>query len=174
MDKELFLNGSGVKDPTAYEALKDYKKKETVTMEIYPGDIVGTTKTSYLVLNTDNAKYVPVLRIYESSNGDEGDMAVKIGRQIRYVNPYKPQHLFRDTIKIETENVDAISSFELSVIRKAVADAIGIAEEKEPAVKEIRFDKEEELSLVKKFLTKAETERDVYKDLYLQLLEKIR
>lgn len=175
MDPEIARNGSGYYDPTAFEAMKNiikkvkvYKMKHGEIWEIQQNN--GEFK-NVIVLASHN-DIAQVLHI--SKYG--GDNSIEVNCQgISFTDPRKIQYAFNDNF---TNYIRTLKDEEFEAIMDAVAEGLGLVTSYEKAVEPVQeewhpipevlerlpFDGESEE------LIKAKTERDVYKDLYENLL----
>lgn len=193
MDKELFRNGSGYVDPTAYKALQNYQRSEG-TMIINRGEIweviVGNSNEykAALVLSAGyraNDKRVSIILLEDIERRDSVPV---VCQGMKYVDCTYVSFCYADKfetfIKCATEN-------EMKAIDAGVAKALGlemqdlgmptesIAEVIAPMVAEDQDDANlvkiaaEELGRCTVELEKVKAQASIYKDLYEQILAKV-
>lgn len=198
MDYELLRNGSGYYDPTAYEALKNFKGV-TKTMigfrhgEIYEVETLHGYRQGIIVSSNDrvDSRYINVIIMNDKQLFDIDIPIVCQG--IRYACPEK----------VSLVHVDKIGNFiklatdeELAQIDAGIAKALGLQymESKEcEAVEPVKYIEPMELPLpapddeagmyVKLTIaefeemvaskTEAELKAKIYKDLHEKLLDKV-
>ena len=183
MDYGINRNGSGYYDPTAYKAIKNYMKCEEKRMELYSGDIFknrlnnGSEKGFVIVSVHD--KFSTVLMLSDNENLP---FSIKCNG-MKYTDPGMLQYVYNDNF---TEFVRAMTQPEIDELMKAVIDSLGYEAPVKEVVKEVEVSKEAapapvefvrkgqfmipETEALKEDLTKAQAERDVYKNLYENLI----
>lgn len=165
-------NPEGYLDMTAYLAIK---KSEGKKMELFAGDIVevdvkgGKEIREFLILAVhERTSSVLMLTDY-----DDMPMAVH-SRTTKYTNPNMVQYIFNNAV---VEYVKSISQPELTEIMKKVGHALNIPIAKSEAEAEPKVI---EQKVVEKEIVKAPDdyqqaliERDIYKNLYYEMLKKV-
>lgn len=170
---EIIKNGSGYYDPTAYEAIKKTDKKGKKKMEnFYQGDIVkckqqNGTEREYVILSVHD-KFSTVLML---GNDEKMSFSIK-SNGLKYAEPGMLQYMYNDNIICF---IRSLTDKELNSLMNAVIDSLGYdfgldsaaAETTlEPVVKEVFVENQQTVEE----LTKAKAERDVYKNLYENLI----
>ena len=187
IDKDLSRNASGYYDPTAYEAMQNYEKERRTMNQ---GEIweIKMNNGQYrevivIVVNDDIAT---ILQLNDVANGH----SITVNCQgIKYTDPRKIQYAFNDTF---VSFIRSLKTDEFEKIMDAVADCLGLVihtEHTEEAVEPVNLEKlaktaefvplpEPSIDLfdIEKIMDveRAKAERDVYKGLYEQLLDKIK
>lgn len=201
-DKELWLNGSGYADPTAYKAMKGVMDMSVKVGEIY------TTKTDrdmgreVLILATDG-RICTVLNVKEEGH-ELDDLHLFIGDREFHLNSRMLQYCFAN--KCESR-VHVLTVDQFDYVMDKVSSSLGIelddSEELECAREVIAAKNAEIQRLQEQFdavimeknheinnlsgelqdvimndnpsedMVRLETERDLYKSLYEQTLERL-
>lgn len=176
-------NAEGYYDPTAYEAIKNYRKdaEKMKAKEIWEIKMNNGKFQDFLVLavNGTVATGLNILELYGSNL-----IEITCGG-IKYVDARKLQYAYDDMASqfirvLKDEEFDAVMAdvtMKLGIdVLKTVPDIKTIAEPKVEVVKESKIPSSRETELnveLKLELTKAQTERDIYKNLYEQLSGKL-
>lgn len=173
IDKELSQNASGYFDETAYKAFREIMKGKK--MDIYSGDIFrakmqnGTNEKEYVVLAV-HGKFCTVLMLSENES-----MPYMVNCQgIKYTDPGMLGYVFTDRF---TDYIRSMSKPEFDTLLKAVVDSLGYTEDDvpklpEPVISAVPESVKPEIidtdAVIE--LAKAQAERDVYKNLYENLI----
>lgn len=167
---ELKKNGSGYVDYTAYEAIKQASRGGE---KVHSGEIWGITQ------NNGTKKYVIVLAVSDDCTtilrltDAEWDGAYPVKcKGLMYTDVYKIGYCFYNTYD---NFIRAMTEKEYADLMEKVAAALGL-----PARGQVEVEKPVEVvkEIVKpdpetgKALAQAETERDIYKALYQELMAK--
>lgn len=172
-DFDLLRNSEGYYDPTAYNALLKVinHEKEHKTMEKYfKGDLVRARQNNGLekeyVIIAVHERYCTVLMLAED---DTLPIAIRCN-VVKYTDPGMLQFMYTNNI---LSFIRALTDEEIDNLMKAVFYSLGWEgpdNEKKPATKEdIKNTKVLADTAIE--LAKVTAERDVYKSLYMQLLE---
>lgn len=177
MDKELFRNGSGYADPTAYKALKNYQRGHG-DMEFKRGEIfqykIGSEYREALVVSADYRANDNILNIIVLDDEARRDSVQIVCRGIKYADcsfiSYGYANSFGAFIRKATE-------LEMEEIDEGIAKSLGIpatrVEEKIVEVEKPSWAEPVEDFVANEELTKAKAEAEIYKDLYEKLLAKM-
>jgi mRNA interferase MazF len=199
---ELKRNGSGYYDPTAYEAIKNLKEDEEMELkrgDIYLCHIPGKEPTMYLNVSAEGrtGMFASMIMLTEKDDLLYG-VPIKC-KGIKYASCDLVMYLKKEYL---TNFVKCATADEMAGVDKMMAKALGLAEmdenERYRAIKEenlkLKADhdaimselidteaklKEAQKKIpvfpveIEKELLKAETQRDMYKELYEQMLEKM-
>lgn len=191
-------NGAGYYDPTAFQAIKNTEKGAKKTMEIYRGDIFyikkinqDTGRPAVIVSNNDineSQNMVEVVYLVEKPNE-----SLALCEQVVSVSKDRIDGFIRTCTDEEIEKINKGLSISLGItesddtmaeklkeLTDSLSEAQRINEELRNRIKE-ESDKQQELE---KQLSQIETEntdetikvaaeRDIYKDLYMKLTEKL-
>ena len=171
---DLKRNGDKYYDPTAYFALKEYIKSEEKNMELYQGDIFrgelnNGGEREFVILSVHNY-YSTVLMLTEN---ESQPYAIKCN-ELLYCDPGKLQYLNNDKF---TTFIRALNKDELDDLMQEVFDSFGYSTLSKP-IKQVAAVPKSIIVPAKDTgadkaaieLTKALTERDVYKSLYENLI----
>lgn len=179
MDKELFRNGSGYADPTAYKALTNYQKGE-LNMEFKRGEIfqykIGYDYKPALVVSADYRANDNILNIIVLTEEEKRDSVQIVCRGIMYADcsfiSYGYANSFGSFIRMATEAemeaIDAGIAKSLGIEQKTVEKIVEV-----PATESIDVQYVIEKQEIKEELASAKTEASIYKNLYEQLLAKM-
>jgi len=192
-NKDLRKNGSGCNDPTAYKAITNIEGKEEKPMEICKGEIYEYTQTngevrSVLVASSEerkHEKFISMIALCDEPKGKE-PVSIVCGK-IMYADcnmlSYGTRDRFGKFIRKATDK-------EMQEIEHGLIKSLGLKTEKsdESLLQEL-FDLEQEHNDLKETCKSLENqlkekngtpidirptvERDIYKELYEQLLEKM-
>ena len=196
MDYELLRNGSGYVDPTAYEALKNFKGVNKTMNEFKRGEIyevdcfnssINEPRYGIIVSANDreDSRYINVIVTSQSLKFDNEIPIVCKG--IYYDNCEKVTLLHVDKIG---NFVKCASDYEMEQIDEGIARSLGIepkteyiTKETQAAVQENTLDVEEAGTYIKLTIaefeemvaskTEAELKAKIYKDLHEKLLDKV-
>ena len=187
----LLLNGSGIKDPTAYAAMVNLKDTEgdndMCTGTPKPGEIweveIGATSKDMLVLATFDREFSTMVQIHEGNKNMGRAVEVTCTDGVKYADCEKLSFKYHENF---LEYKKTIPDSVLEEIKRAVAEATGLTRETKtnPTSSELETERnkyKEECEKLREQLTavkpadntvmltraiKAEAERDVYKTLY--------
>lgn len=183
MDKELFRNGSGYADPTAYKAFMNIERDEK--MDFKRGEIFEykeVNKGIYrkaVILSADfraNDRWQSILLLNEEPKGKisvpivcEGMMyadcsTVSFGKVEKFGN------FIRKATQAEMAQIDEGVAKCLGLEQKVVKELI--AEVTPPPVM-LKVEEEPTVEVVSEELATAKAEAKIYKDLYEKLLAKV-
>lgn len=173
MDKELFRNGSGYADPTAYKALTNYQKGES-NMEFKRGEIfqykIGYDYKPALVVSADYRASDNILNIIVLSEEEKRDSVEIVCRGVMYADcsfiSYGYASAFGSFIRMATEA-------EMEAIDAGIAKSLGIKRKTLEIERTIEKTVEVPVETSSAELASARTEASIYKNLYEQLLEKM-
>lgn len=198
-DNDIRYNGSGYYDETAFKAMKNINRGGTHNMsdnnttykigEIWEMEMMnGITKEVVLLQCFDN--YATTLTLTDSEP-KQNAMSIK-SLSLKYVDCGRLGYCFYDKL---TQFVRAVSDDELAKLKENIAKALNlivtteapVALEKQvesdlalkaavldnEATQKKCADLEKQLADSKFEITSMSREKDIYKDLYNQLLEKI-
>lgn len=194
----LLLNGSGIKDPTAYAAIKNCKREGYDMRELRPnpGEIweveIGPRYIDMLVLSVSDRNFCNMLQLHDSDMNLGKNVEVVCADGIKYADCEKMSFKFFDAFQEYKKTVPEDTFRE---IRRSVAEACGLAEftDGSDVLSEIEAQAKrykEECKALREQLNdalmraesrpadtgmltravKAEAERDVYKELYTELV----
>lgn len=196
MDMELLRNGSGYVDYTAYKALSNYERTEKEMLakinnesrngEIWKVSTSSRTEKEILIIQ-DRGNYVVGLVL--NDNFFIGAITIRSIAE-KYTDPGKVSYYFDD--RLETY-VKTITSSEYEKVMDVVSDALGLkynGGNETEAVEPVEYDESKTTELpfpapaqednyiritFEEFesMAKANTEKDIYKGLYEQLLAKL-
>lgn len=173
MDKELKYNADGYYDPTAYMALNNVQKgesmKENRTGEIWEIEL-SEGNIFYAIIIADDGNIVNFIRLIDEATKNSDIELNCCG--IKYASSRMVQYCFTQKVVLFTRK---LTDDEFSDILQKVADSLGIEfiweelgvieKASEPVKYEaISFDAE---------LEKTKAQLEVYKDLYESLLQKM-
>lgn len=195
MDYELLRNGSGYVDPTAYEALKNFKGVNKTMNDFRKGEIYEVeTLHGYrkaLILSAEDRednRYVNIIVMNENQMFDN-EIPI-VCRGIMFASCEKISLTHRDKIgnfiKIATDD-------EMAQIDAGIARSLGIEpkteyitkeiQAAEPESNEVKKAEDEEAGYIKLTVaefeemvaskTEAELKAKIYKDLHEKLLDKV-
>ena len=118
---DLMVNGSGIKDPTAYKAIKNFEGGGKTMNQITPGSIWSSNDKEYLIIAFNEIfNYATVLRLMQGEFGS----ALKIrSRDIRYADPMRLQYVFEENLQ---DFIRQLSDEEFEQTKMAIADALGL------------------------------------------------
>ena len=169
----IWRNSEGYYDPTAGGAIKNIMKEER-TMEIMRGDIYYTIRNNpesdirqaALVISNDNNSGKNVITVNLWTKKPSGGYAVDVMGKVPMVAMCK--EIYTCSKDALTEYVRTATDEEMNEVDRCIKKAILGPEEPDSApIRETLAPNTDE----DKF--RAETERDVYKRLYEQLLERM-
>lgn len=178
---ELKTNGAGYYDPTAYKALTRVMRKEEKTMKLYNGDIIEFEQSNGMkriaVILAVHEKFSTVLVLAEN---DKLPYSVKC-QGLKYTDPAMLQYTYNDAF---TNLIRSMSDDEFSDIMQAVIDALGYempenvakeppkgtVEEAAPVDYVAKVQYNVEIETLQENLIQAQAERNVYKELYDNLI----
>lgn len=181
VDKELFRNGSGYVDITAYEALKNIEK-ENSNMEFNRGEIfeyeeVGRAiPRKALIISADfrtNERWQSIILLSEEPKGKINVPIVCEGKQ--YADCGMVSFAVTDRLG---RYIRTATASEMAQIDEGVAKCLGIEQKtvEVPVEKVVevpaQYPSETHLKTAE-VLAKAKTEASIYKNLYEQLLAKV-
>lgn len=197
MDKELYRNGSGYADPTAYKALQNYQKGEQ-NMEYKRGEIfkykIGYDYKPALVVSADYRANDNILNIIVLTDEEKRDSVQIVCNGIKYADcsfiSYGYAGSFGSFIRKATDaEMEAIDAgitkslgLEMQVVElptASVAEVIAPLMEEQVEVPWVKIAKDELEELIKgqldslEGIASAKTEASIYKNLYEQLLAKV-
>lgn len=175
IDKEFKRNGSGYYDPTAYEALGNYRK-ENETMKAKEIWEIKQNNGKYqdvlvLAVNGDVATCLNLMDQYASNRIEI------ICQGMKYVDTRKLQFTFEDTSvnfirSLTDEEYDIIMNdvaVKLGIDRKTVIQKVEVPVEVKEEPKKAEMIPTFDMGTIKE-IERAKTERDIYKGLYEKLL----
>lgn len=185
MDRELFRNGSGYVDITAYKALSNIEK-ENSKMEFNRGEIFeyeqvgrGDIRKALIISADFRAKdrFLNAILLTEEPKGDhnvqvvcEGMMYADCG-MVSFVSNDRLGNFIRTATEAEMRQIDEGIAKCLGIERKTVEVPVEKIVEV-PAQNSAHYPPEKHLMLAER-LASAKTQADIYKNLYEQLLEKV-
>lgn len=174
MEYDIFRNGSGYVDTTAFKAIRNYLKREEKNMELYSGDIFKGRMNSggeriFVILSVHD-RYSTVLMLCDNEN-----LPIAIScAGMKYTDPGQIQYIFNDNL---IDFIRSMTKPEFDDLMQAVVDSLGYEAPVKEVVKEVTpefippasddtpFD-----NALCEELTKVKAERDVYKSLYENLI----
>lgn len=171
-ERELLFNGSGYKDETAYQAMKNTLRDERDHMgqkiDYQDGDIVEITKqnglTEEALLLKCHEGYATAVILKERAPA-ENWMAV-ISRQKMYIDAGRPCYVYYDAIG---QLIKGVGQSELGRIRRKVGNAIGLTFIDQEVVKEpnpvTSLDKDTIKELVEALAKETESLRNEMKEI---------
>ena len=184
----LLLNGSGIKDPTAYAAIKNCKREGNDMNELRPnpGDIweveIGSQYKDMLVLSVYDRGFCNMIQLHDDSKNLGRNVEVICTDGVKYADCEKLSFKYFECFK---EYKKTVPDYVLEEIKEKVAESLGVSLTSEISDKAERGTVEEEckapreqLELMKSDtdimtrLIRAEAERDVYKDLYKEIVSR--
>lgn len=167
-------NAEGYTDPTAFTALKATIKaeKEKSKMEVYAGDIcwfkqtVSQNERLFIVLNTNGKSSVGL----QLCDDDRLPYAIKV-QSVMYTNPMLVTYAYNDNA---TNYVRSLSSDEMAELLEAVVKALGYKPPvaSKPAI-QTKPAEPAKVSDASVKLAEVSAERNIYKNLYEQLLNSV-
>ncbi len=201
-DKELWLNGSGYPDPTAYKAMKGVFDMEIKVGQIWSTETNSAERRPVLILAV-NGDVCTVINAREVES-QHSDISIYCGEKSMYLCSSMLQYFFKNKL-VELEHT--VSDDQFDYVMDKVASSLGIefddSEELECAKEVIKVKNTEIERLKKQFdevvmerdaeikqlsdelqdvimndnpsedMVRLETERDLYKSLYEQTLERL-
>lgn len=176
MDRELFRNGSGYADPTAYKALKNYEKGEN-DMEYKRGEIFEFTLANSmetkkaLIVSADyraGNRYLSIIVLQDEPKGDDsvpvvtssGVMYADCG-MVSFAQNDRFGRFLKTAKDAEMEQISEGIARCLGIRQKVVEKAVEKPAPAAPAPQPNNID------------VRARMEAAIYKDLYEQLLAKM-
>ena len=158
-------NGAGYYDPTAFQAIKNTEKGAKKTMEIYRGDIFYIKK-----INQDTGRPAVIV-----SNNDinESQNMVEVAYLVEKPNESLPTHakvrchlpstaLCEQVVSVSKDRIDGF----IRTCTDEEIERINKQQELEKQLSQIETENTDET-------IKVAAERDIYKDLYMKLTEKL-
>lgn len=184
LDNELFRNGSGYVDITAYKAIQNYQKGEK-DMEYNRGEIFEYSTNNYdkkkaLILSADfrkESRFISILVLQDEPKGivnvpittSSGIMYADCGL-VSFCTNERLGDFLRVTTGKEMEQIDEGIAKCLGIERKTVE--VPVAKTLELPAK-VEYEKVVEVADNTAELAAAKAEANVYKDLYEKLLAKM-
>lgn len=196
-DQELKRNGSGYYDPTAYKALRNIER-EVERMDCKRGEIFEFTTSrgdlrKVLIISDDARRYsrnLTGILLNEESKGEYG-VQILCGC-LMYAECDRISHIKADAIG---NYIRTATDEEMQNIDETIMDALGLKAEHEAAIPDSKLEKElaearakimeletrqtyspEQVDAISRQANEAirlKAERDVYKELYEKLLERM-
>ncbi len=196
-DQELKRNGSGYYDPTAYKALRNIER-EVERMDCKRGEIFEFTTArgdlrKVLIISDDARRYsrnLTGILLNEESKGEYG-VQILCGC-LMYAECDRISHIKADAIG---NYIRTATDEEMQNIDETIMDALGLKVENEAAIPDSKLEKElaearakimeletrqtyspEQVDAISRQANEAirlKAERDVYKELYEKLLERM-
>lgn len=185
MDNNLFRNGSGYADPTAYKAILKYQKGESI-MEFNRGEIFeyntnnGESKKA-LVLSADfrkESRYISILVLQDEPKGMV-NVPIRTAGGIMYADcglvSFCSNDRLGDYLRVATDE-------EMQQIDESVARCLGIESKTVEVEKIVEVTpppmilpeaNEGTVEIFSEELATAKAEAKIFKDLYEKLLEKM-
>ena len=174
MDKNIFYNGSGIKDPTAYKAIMVVEDMSFMRGEIYRVETKRGEEKFALIVSADfrkDDKVVSVIFLSDECKNNDDVIINCFG--LKYAPPSGVQYLFSDTIG---EFVKRATSLEMDDVDRKISRYLGLPFEREcvkevankaPAASEFP---DSSHPIIPKELIEARTEARIYKDLCDRLI----
>lgn len=170
-ERDLKINGEGYYDPTAYKAIEHAMRGKEKDMTLYNGDIFELKQSNGTV---DTAVVLAVHRRFSTALilKDDPTLPFKLkSTRIQYVDPAMIGYIFNDRF---STLVRAMNDEEYNALMQAVVDELGyVPDEQETGSRQADegeiIDGAVDLSAMEE-LTRTKAERDVYKNLYENLL----
>ena len=171
MDRELFRNGSGYADPTAYNAMitVEEEKMQTKPFEIWKYEVGANEKMGIVMAQEDGV--VTVLPLFERpvQNGIEFSMI----QGIRSVHPARLSYVMESKLIGYVQDIPAALADDLSnSFQMTFWDIIPKSENDIPA-ENVPFVEPKGISDIQLQLEGERREKEVYKGLYEGLLDKL-
>lgn len=184
----LLLNGSGIKDPTAYAAIKNCKREGNDMNELRPnpGEIweveIGSQYKDMLVLSVYDRGFCNMIQLHDENKNLGRNVEVICTDGIKYADCEKLSFKYFEGFR---EYKKTVPDYVLEKIKVAVAEATDLttvtyrtdttAREFEAETDKYKREqpedvKPEDYSEMLTRAIKAETERDVYKILYMDAI----
>lgn len=180
LDNNLFRNGSGYADPTAYKAILNYQKGENI-MEFNRGEIFeystnnGESKKA-LVLSADfrkESRYISILVLQDEPKGMV-NVPIRTAGGIMYADcglvSFCTNERLGDYLRVATEE-------EMQQIDESVARCLGIeqktVEVTPPPMTLLSAEEDANAEFFSEELATAKAEAKIFKDLYEKLLAKM-
>ena len=168
MDKELYKNGSGYADPTAYEAMKGWNKMDVRKFEIWSYSTMNGNEREGIIIASDE-RHVVMLGLLD--NPCQGAIAVPSKHGEMYVHPLK---LCYCTSRNLGEYVQNIPDMKAEEIWTAFLESFGVPKrDAENAVGNEVRSCEYVSEITEQDLRSTQVERDIYIGLYRELLDKL-
>ena len=176
---ELLYNGSGVKDPTAYEALKHLGKDEDMKAQKF--EIWKAKDNNYLdrtwaaLIIKDAVEYYVVYRLYTEKDGAKNYAVQGKSGRIWYTDINRQTYVYPDNV---ISKLDDLSKEAIDDVRFDIADALDLLDVVDvrdadglPAGASYTIGTTATTAIdVSLELVKTKTERDTYKALYHDML----
>lgn len=168
IDKDLQRNGSGYYDPTAYEAMKGYKRMDNKTGEIWTMALnVSGAERQFLIL-ADHGSFCTGL-VLNDVERDEHDVRVA-SKNMMYTHSGMISYAFSDRF---IDYVKTVPEIDMDRILRSVADSLGISD-KHSSMKEM-FAEKANIGTVpdSEEITRLKAQLETYKQLYTDLLDSV-
>ena len=171
-DKELWLNGSGYPDPTAYNAMKGRVDMERVG-EVWEINTHKGTKTVLVVANKEDA--FTFLELFDEEK-EFADITVTVNGKEMYTNSAMMTYGFENRF---VDKVATLSDDDFGNVLQTIGRTFDIpmmpVTEFVRAAHDNTLKKDAEIAELKAEIErlKEEIERNVYKQLYEQILERL-
>lgn len=157
-DKELWLNGSGYADPTAYNALKEIMKMEIKAGEIYNTKTDRDMGRQVLILATDG-RVCTVLNVKEEGQELDDLHFVVDGKEI-HMNSRMLQYCFANKLEYK---VHTLTESQFDCVMYGVAKSLGI-----------EFDDSEELECAREMVAEKTQRIDYLERRNAEYIDTIR
>lgn len=169
---DLRKNGSGYTDPTAYKAIKNILKEDNAMEEVKRGEIWSVEGKNYtrdfLVIQQKNGYCIGIMLCdVIPKNADPDDVYEVMSRTLMYADAGKLTYVTDNTPK---QYVKTISDDRIEAIIEKVSNALQLSHREMPTERApIQYN----LVTDSTELVAVKTERDIFKGLYTNLLERV-
>ena len=173
---DLRKNGSGYTDPTAYKAMKNVLKEENGMEELKRGEIWSIERENYtrecLIVQPKRGYYMGIMLCdIIPKNADPDDLCEIMSRTLMYADTGKLTYV---TAVAPKQYVKTIPDDKMDEVMHKIVKALQL-----PVEREVKKEPSNKASLAPDVvvnateLTAVKAERDVFKGLYTDLLDRI-